>query len=81
MFKDLCNEIKTKFIGAKVDSEEKGREWQRKINNIELLDMRCLENYIIKFSQYYYKIGYDETNLCMFYGKAPYTINSITHEK
>ena len=37
----------------------------RKINNILLWDMRYLNNYIAKFSQYYYKIGYNETNLGM----------------
>ena len=34
MFKNLCKEIETEFIRAKLDSEEKDREWQRKINNI-----------------------------------------------
>jgi len=36
MFKNLCKEIETEFIGAKLDFEEKSRDWQRKINNIEL---------------------------------------------
>ena len=36
MFKNLCEEIETEFIRAKLDSEEKARELQRKINNIEL---------------------------------------------
>jgi len=36
MFKNLCKEIETKFIGAKLDSKEKAREWRRKINNKEL---------------------------------------------
>ena len=36
MFRNLCKEIETEFIGVKLDSEEKGREYQRKINNIEL---------------------------------------------
>ena len=39
MFRSLCKEIETKFIGAKLDYEEKAREWKRKINNIELWDM------------------------------------------
>ena len=65
MFRNLCKEIETKFIGAKIDSEEKAREWQRKINNIELWDIRYLENYIAEFSQYYYKIGHNQTNLGM----------------
>ena len=56
-FKNLCKEIEIKFIGAKLDSEEKAREWQRKINNIELWDMRYLENYIAEFSQYYTKLS------------------------
>ena len=46
MFKTSCKEIETKFIGAKLDSEQKAREWQGKINNIELWNMRYLENYI-----------------------------------
>ena len=27
MFRNLCKEIETEFIGAKLDSEEKAREW------------------------------------------------------
>ena len=36
MFKKLCKEIKIEFISSKLDSEEKIREWQRKINNLEI---------------------------------------------
>ena len=36
MFKKSCKEIEIEFIGSKLDSEEKTREWQRKINNIEI---------------------------------------------
>ena len=43
--------------------------------------MRYLKNYIAEFSQYYYKIGHNETNLGMFYDKLPYPINSIMNEK
>ena len=43
--------------------------------------MRYLENYITEFSQYYYKIGHNETNLGMFYDKLSYPINSIINEK
>ena len=43
--------------------------------------MRYLENYIAEFSQYYYKIGHNETNLGMFYDKLSYPINSIINEK
>jgi len=50
MFKNLCKKIENKFIRAKLDSLEKAREWKRKINNIELWNMRYLENYITKFS-------------------------------
>ena len=50
MFRSLCKEIEIEFIGAKIDSEEKAREWQRKINNIELCDMRYLKTYIPEFS-------------------------------
>ena len=81
MFRRLCKEIEIEFIGAKLDSEEKVREWQRKINNIELWDMRYLENYIAEFSQYYYKIWHNEINVGMFYDKLPYPINSIINEK
>ena len=81
MFKNLCKEIEIKFIGAKIDSEEKAREWQRKINNIELWNMRYLKNYIAEFSQSYYKIWHNETNLGMFYDKLSYSINSIINEK
>jgi len=81
MFKYLCKEIETEFIWAKIDSKKKAREWQRKINNIELWDMRYLGNYIAEFSQCYYKIGHNEINLDMFYDKLPYPINSIINEK
>jgi len=50
MFKKLCKKIEIEFIGYKLDSEENTREWQRKINNIEIWDMRFLENYIAEFS-------------------------------
>ena len=32
ILKNLCKKIKTEFIRAKLDSKEKEREWQRKIN-------------------------------------------------
>jgi len=47
MSKNLRKEIETEFVGAKLDSEEKAREWQRKINNIELWNMRYLKNYCL----------------------------------
>jgi len=72
MFKSLCKEIETEFIGAKIDYEKKVREWQTKINNIELWDMKYLENYIAEFSRHYYKIRHNETNLGMLYDKLPY---------
>jgi len=81
MFRSLCKEIETAFIRVKIDSEEKAREWQRKIKNTEIWDVRYLENYIAEFSQYYYKIGHNETNLGMFYDKLTYPINSIVNEK
>jgi len=46
MFKKLCKETQIEFIGAQLDSEEKAREWQRKINNIDIWDMMCLKKYI-----------------------------------
>ena len=72
MFKTLCKEIETEFIRAKLDYEEKAREWQRKI--MEPWDMRYLKNY-------YYKIRHNETNLDMFYDKLSYLINTIINEK
>ena len=57
------------MIGAKFDSEENAKEWQRKINNIELWDTRYLENYTAKVSQHYNKIGHNGTNLDIFYDK------------
>ena len=33
------------ITGANLNSEEKAREWQRKINDIKLLDMGYIENY------------------------------------
>ena len=73
--------MKIEFIGSKLDSEEKIREWQRKINNIKNWDMKYLENYIAKVSRYYYKIGHNDTNLEMFRDKLSYPINSIINEK
>ena len=81
MFKKLCKEIKTEFIGAKFNFRKIVREWKKEINNIELWDMSYLQNYITKFSQYYYKIVHNETNLSMFYDKLPCPINSIINEK
>ena len=78
MFKNLCKEIETVFIGAKLDFEEKAREWWAKNNNIELWDTRYLKNYTAEFSKYYYKIGCNETNLGMFYDRFSY---SKTNEK
>ena len=43
--------------------------------------MRFLENYIAEFSQYYYKIEHNETNLRIFYDKFSYPINFIINEK
>ena len=42
--------------------------------------MRYLKNYIVEFSQYYYKIGQNETNLGMFYDELSYPINFIINE-
>jgi len=80
VFKTLCKEIETNFIKAKLDSEEKTGEWQRKINNIELWGMRYLENYIAEISKYCYKIRHNKTNLGMLYDKLPYPIN-VMHNK
>ena len=44
MFRKLRKEIETEFIEVKFNLKEKSREWQRKINNIELWDMRYLKN-------------------------------------
>ena len=81
MFKKLCKDIKIEFIDAKVNSEEKTRECQRKINNTEIWDMRYLKNYSTEFSKSYYKIGHNDTNLGIFYDKLPYPINLTISEK
>jgi len=73
--------MEIKLIGTKLDSKETARGCQRKINNIELWGMRYLGNYIVEFSQYYYKIEFNETNLGIFYDKLPYPFNSIINEK
>ena len=51
------------------------------INNIQFWEKRYLKNYIAEFSQYYCKIGHNETNLRMFYDKLYYPINFIINEK
>ena len=61
----------TEFIEAKLDYEEKNRKWKRKIDKIDLWDMRYPENYITKFNQYSYKIGYKETILVYFTANYP----------
>jgi len=81
MFKKLCKKIEVEFISSKLDSEEKNKEWQRKINDIEISDIRYPENYITEFSKYYHKIGHNDINLGIFYEKLPYPINSIINEK
>jgi len=81
MFKNLCKEIEIEFIEPKLDAEVNARGWQRKINNIELWDMRYLENHVAEFSQCYYKIGHNKTNLGMFYDKLSDLMNSIINEK
>ena len=57
MFKNLCKEIEIEFFGSKLDSEEKTREWQRKINNIEIWDMRFLENTLLNLVNTITKLG------------------------
>ena len=74
MLKNLCKEIETEFIKVKLDYQEETREWQRKINNIELWNIRYLKNYITEFSQYYFKIRHNEINLGIFYDNWPYLI-------
>jgi len=50
MFKKLRKEIETEFIRAKLESEEQASKWQRKINDIQLWDMRYLQKCIAEFS-------------------------------
>jgi len=57
MFKKFCKEIEIEFIGSKLNSEEKTKEWQRKINNIEIWNMRFLKNYIFEFSHIITKLA------------------------
>ena len=74
MFKKLYKEIEIEFISSNLNFEEKTREWHRKINNIEIWDMRFQEYYFSEFS-HYYKIRHNDINLGMFYDKLPYPIN------
>jgi len=50
VFKTLYEKIKIEFIDGKINSEEKARECQRNINDIEIWDIRYLKNYIAEFS-------------------------------
>ena len=57
MFKNLCKEIKAEFIRAKLNFEHKAREWQRKINNIELWDIRYLKIILLNSVNIITKLG------------------------
>jgi len=46
MLNKLHKQIKIEFISAKLDYEDKFGNRQSKLNNIEIWDMRYLENYI-----------------------------------
>ena len=49
--------IETKFIRAKLDYEEKGKQWQRNINNIEFCNMGYLESYMLTLVNIITKLG------------------------
>ena len=55
----------TLILSRKPNFEKRATKQKRKINNIEIWDVRDLQKYIAEFSQYYYKIGHNKTNVDM----------------
>ncbi|XP_021728284.1 uncharacterized protein LOC110695343 [Chenopodium quinoa] len=81
MFRQLCQYIELEFIDPRADLNEKRMEYQRKLSNLSICNMKYVENYIMEFETYYYKIGENETNLGMFYDKLPSPLNEEISEK
>ncbi|XP_021743973.1 uncharacterized protein LOC110710017 [Chenopodium quinoa] len=71
MFRQLCQYIEIEFIGPRADPNEKRMEYQRKLSNLSICNMKYVDDYIMEFETYYYKIDENETNLGMFYDKLP----------
>ncbi|XP_021733293.1 uncharacterized protein LOC110700113 [Chenopodium quinoa] len=81
MFRQLCRYIELEFIGLRADPNEKQMEYQRKLSNLSICNMKYVDDYIMEFETYYYKIGENETNLGMFYDKLPSPLNEEISEK
>ena len=75
MVKKLCKEIKIEFIRAKLDSKEKARQQQTKINNIELWSMRYQK--IILWNLVDATTKLDITKPILVYFMTNYDIRSI----
>ncbi|XP_021727438.1 uncharacterized protein LOC110694576 [Chenopodium quinoa] len=80
MFRQLCQYIELEFIGPRADPNEKRMEYQRKLSNLSICNMKYVDNYIMEFETYYYKICENETNLGMFYDKLPSSLNEEISE-
>ncbi|XP_021771316.1 uncharacterized protein LOC110735431 [Chenopodium quinoa] len=81
MFRQLCQYIELEFIGPRADPNEKRMEYQRKLSNLSICNMKYVDDYIMEFETYYYKIGENETNLGMFYDKLLSPLNEEISEK
>ncbi|KAL2902531.1 ORF 1: putative Polyprotein CP [Bienertia sinuspersici] len=81
MFRQLCQFIELEFVGYKANPNEKILEYQRKLSNITICNLKFVESYIMGFKMYYYKIGENETNLEMFFHKLPSPIYEEIIEK
>ena len=81
MFTLICELIEVEFIGEKEDEDKEALKWQRTLNNLEICNMKYVDNYITEFEKYYYKIGENSTNLQMFFDKLPAPINEQISEE
>ncbi|XP_021746677.1 uncharacterized protein LOC110712520 [Chenopodium quinoa] len=81
MFRQLCQYIEIEFIGPRADPNEKRMEYKRKLSNLSICNIKYVDDYIMEFETYYYKIGENETNLGMFYDKLPSPLNEEISEK
>ena len=80
MFRQFCKVLEYEFVGDRDDKDKKLIEWQRKLNTLEICNMRFLENYLSEFEQYYYKVGENAINLQMLFDKLPKPINEEISE-
>ena len=81
MFTLICELIEDEFIGEKEDEDKEALKWQRTLNNLEICNMKYVDNYITEFEKCYYKIGENNTNLQMFFDKLPAPINEQISEE